>query len=171
VEAIVDETAAPAPAPPGDEPAEPRPNPKRLLLRWSLVATALALGYLLWQCGSAMTIGGRLSDAGVQHIHAQLDSAAYEAIVREADPLFQKAESHERLIKFLTGVHSKLGTSRGCTRNNIFVKAGTNGTFITTQYKSTFAHGDAVESFTWREAAGRLKLAGYHIESDAFVTP
>jgi hypothetical protein len=127
-----------------------QPKPKRVLLKWSLLATVLLLGYFMWQCGSGMKAGARLSDDAVRHFHSQLDSEAYGDIVRDSDDAFQNSENRDELVKFLAGVHSKLGASRGSTRTNIFVNASTNGTFIKVTYESTFDQGNAVEAFTWK---------------------
>lgn len=148
----------------------PEPKRKRTLMKWSLVATALVFGYFAWQCGSGMSTGARLSDDAVQRFHSQLDSGAYDTIVGESDEAFQTTDSQEELLKFLAGVHSKLGAAHGFTRTNIFVNANTNGTFINVTYNSTFEQGSAVETFTWRKVSGGLKLMGYHVESKAFLT-
>jgi hypothetical protein len=154
-------------APPDHYPAEPKRKGK--LLWWSLTATALLLAYFMWQCGSGMSAGARLSDDAVRRFHSQLDSGAYDDIVRESDEAFQNSGSREELLKFLAGVHSKLGTSRDFNRANIFVNASTNGTFIKVTYQTTFEQGRAVEAFTWRQAGSGLKLVGYHVESKAFI--
>jgi hypothetical protein len=149
---------------------QPRPHPKRMLLKGSLLATALVLGYFMWQCGSGMSAGARLSDDAVHHFHSQLDSEAYPDILGESDEAFQNSGKRDEIIKFLTGVHSKLGLSRGFTRTNLFVNATTTGTFIRVTYKSTFDQGNAVETFTWRKVAGGLKLLRYDINSNIFIT-
>ena len=145
-------------------------KPKRTLVKWSLIAVALMFGYFAWQCGAGMSTGARLSDDAVRQFHSQLDSGAYDNIVTESDEAFQNSDSHEELLKFLAGVHSKLGTSRGFTRTNILVNANTNGTFIRGSYTSTFDQGSAVEVFTWRKVGSGLKLVDYHVESKAFLT-
>jgi hypothetical protein len=111
--------------------------------------------------GFLMTLG---------RFHSQLDSGAYDAIIGEADEAFRNADSQEELLKFLAGVHSKLGAVHDFTRTNIFVSANTNGTFVKVTYNSTFEQGSAVETFTWRKVSGGLKLMAYHIESKAFLT-
>ena len=143
---------------------------KRVLLKWSLVAAALVLGFFMWQCGSGMKAGARLSDDAVRHFHSQLDSEAYGDIVDDSDEAFQNSENRDEIIKFLSGVHSKLGPSRGFTRTNIFVNASTNGTFIKVTYQSTFDQGNAVEAFTWKRADGGLKLVRYDVNSKTFLT-
>jgi len=47
------------------------------------------------------------------------------------------------------------------------VNATTGGTFIVSQYNTTFDHGSAVETFRWIRASGALKLSGYNIQSNA----
>jgi hypothetical protein len=142
---------------------------KWILLKWSLFATILLFGYFAWQCGSGMNAGARLSDDAVRRFHSQLDSAAYADIVNDSDDAFQNSDSRDELIKFLTGVHSKLGTSRGFARTNVFVNATTSGTLIRVTYTSTFDQGNAVEAFTWRKAGGGLKLVRYDINSKVFI--
>jgi len=117
-----------------------------------------------------MSAGARLSDEGVRHFHSQLDSEAYGDILGESDEAFQDSGNRDEIIKFLTGVHSKLGLSHGFSRTNVFVNATTSGTFIRVTYQSTFDQGSAVETFTWRKAAGGLKLVRYDINSNTFIT-
>ena len=106
----------------------------------------------------------------MRRFHSQLDSEAYSDIVSESDEAFQNSGNRDEMTKFLAGVHSKLGLSRGFTRTNIFVNASTNGTFIKVTYQSTFDQGAAVEAFTWRKADSGLKLVRYDINSNSFLT-
>jgi len=147
-----------------------QPRHKLVLLKGSLLAIVLVLGYFMWQCASGMRAGARLSDDGVRRFHSQLDSEAYSDIVRDSDEAFQNSESRDELIQFLAGVHSKLGLSRGFTRANIMVNAGTYGTFIKATYQSTFDQGNAIEVLTWRRAGAGLKLVRYDVNSKAFLT-
>jgi len=160
--------AATAGIPVDNYPAQPKR--KRVLLKSSLLAIVVVLAYFMWQCESGMKAGARLSDDAVRHFHSLIDSAAYGDIVGESDDAFQSSANHDEIIKFLAGVHSKLGLSRGSTRTNIFVNASTNGTFIKVTYQSTFEQGNAVEAFTWRKAGGGLKLVRYDVNSNAFLT-
>jgi hypothetical protein len=148
----------------------PQQKPKRVLVKWSLLATVLVLGYFMWQCGSGMRAGARLSDDAVRHFHSQLDAESYADIVHDSDEAFQNSENRDEIIKFLAGVHSKLGASHDFARTNISVNATTNGTFIRVSYQSTFEQGKAVEAFTWKKAGGGLKLVRYDVNSNTFVT-
>jgi hypothetical protein len=117
-----------------------------------------------------MSAGARLSDDAVRRFHSQLDSQKYGEIMDESDEAFQNSGSRDEISKFLSGVHSKLGASRGFTRTNIAVNATTSGTFIRVSYRSAFDQGDAAETFTWRKTGNGLKLFNYQVNSNVFVT-
>jgi hypothetical protein len=162
------EQPAPTVVFPHSDPVQPKP--RRILWKWSLVIVFLLLGYFMWQCGSGLRAGAQLSDDAVRHFHSQLDAEAYGDILRESDTAFQNSGSSDETTKFLAGVHSKLGSSKGFTRAGINVNASTNGTFIRVSYQSTFDQGNAVETFVWRKVGGGLKLVRYEVNSNAFVT-
>ena len=146
------------------------PKPKQILWKWSLGLVLIFVGYFMWQCGSGMLAGARLSDEAVRHFHSQLDSEAYSDILRESDEAFQKSASSDEITKFLAGVHSKLGSSRGFSRLGINVNATSSGTFIRLSYQSRFEQGNAVETFVWKKAGNAIKLVRYDVNSNVFVT-
>ncbi len=151
--------------------AQPKPKRKRMLLKWSLFTTALLLTYFMWQFGSGFIAGARLSDDAVRRFHSQVDSGAYDEVLRESDDDFLNSESDKEFLKMLAGIHSKLGVSRGSTRTNISVTVSPNGTSIKVTYQSTFKKGNATETFTWRKAAGGgLKLLSYNVQSNVFIS-
>lgn len=143
--------------------------PKRAWWKWSLGLTALLLIYLMWQCGSALRQGRVSAEPAVQAFHAKLNAGKYEEICQEADEAFQGTGKHDELVKFLTAVHTKLGDAGVTNQVNMFVNAGTSGTFIVARYDTTFARGTAVETFTWTKKSGNLKLYAYHVDSNALV--
>jgi hypothetical protein len=149
--------------------AETQSPPRRVLWNWSLAAAAVLLIFLTWQCGSGLAQGRRLANLAVRHFHQELNGDQYEAICQEADETFASEEKHNELVKVLTAVHAKLGDAVEETLVGINVNATTNGTFISSHYKTTFIRGTVVETFTWMKKNGTLKLRGYHIESNAFL--
>jgi hypothetical protein len=143
--------------------------PKRALWKWSLVLTAVLLLFLLWQCGTALYSGRRLANAAARQFHEQINSAQYEEVCREADQDFVQGEKHEELLHLLAAVHGKLGDARAYNQINMNVSASTAGTFISADYNTKFAHGDAVETFTWKKSSGTLKLYSYSVQSKALL--
>jgi hypothetical protein len=151
--------------------AQPQRKRKGILLKWSLIATALLLSYFIWEFGSGLMAGAGPSDDAVRRFHSLLDSRNYEELLRESDEGFQHADTHEELLKFFAGVHSKLGASRDSTRTHISVQLTTHGTFVKVAYQSTFERGKATETFTWRKAVdGGLSLFGYNVQSNALLS-
>jgi uncharacterized protein DUF3887 len=149
--------------------AQPPPR-KRVLLKWSLLATGLLLAYGLWQCGSGLVKGGQASDAAVAEFHHNLNAGSFEEIYSRSDQVFQESGKKEELFKFFTAIHKKLGNAGNASRGGINVNANTSGTFITVTYTTTYDKGAATETFTWRKGvAGDLKLVGYNIQSDALI--
>jgi hypothetical protein len=150
---------------------KPKPKRKRMLLMLSVLATAVLLGYLIWQIGCRITPGATLSDDAVRRFHSQLDSGPYDEPLKGSDETFLNTGSFKEQLNFFAGVHSKLGPSFGSTRTDISVTVNTKGTFVKVAYQSTFQKGNTVETFTWRRAAdGRLILTAYNVESNVFVS-
>jgi hypothetical protein len=142
---------------------------RRGLWKWSLAFTAVLLTFLLWQCGTALRQGRALADPAVQEFHEKLNAGQYDEIYRGADQGLAGEGRQDELVKFLEGVHTKLGDASVATQINIRVNATTFGSSIVAQYNTTFARGSAVETFTWVKRSGTLKLYGYDIRSNALV--
>lgn len=152
------------------ESSVPLPKPhKGIVWKWSIIATVAVLGFLMWQCGSALVAGRQLSNAAVQHFHDQLNGERYDQIFDEADDAFQHSGSREETIKFLEAVHNKLGSAQGANLTNIMVQATPGGTFTIVSYTTHYERGNAVERFTWLKRGGRLLLREYHVESKALI--
>ena len=75
----------------------------------------------------------------------------------------------EELTKLLETVHSKMGNVDSEMLVNVGVNATTNGSFITAQYRTMFAQGQATEIFTFVKSDGMLRLRGYSIQSGVYL--
>ena len=163
-------TLTPLPAPePAPEPGQPKKPRLRALWKWSLVAVAVGLMFLIGQCGLAYFQGRKFADAAVQEFHQQLNAERYEEIYRNSDEGFRVGSSHDELIGFLQVVHRKLGNAGHASQLSIRVESNTRGTFIVAWYTTAFAAGAAKEAFTWTRRSDGLKLSQYHVESKALL--
>lgn len=142
---------------------------KSILWKWSIAITVVVLGFLAWQCGSALLAGRGLSNAAVKHFHEQLNEEQYEQIFAAADDGFQRSADREETIKFLQAVHRKLGSAEQTNLRNITVQATGAGTFVIASYITKFKNGEGTEQFTWTKTDGQLKLHGYNVQSKALV--
>lgn len=143
---------------------------KGVVWKLSIAVTIVVLAFLMWQCGSAIMAGRKLSNASVQEFHQELNGAEYAQIVDGADEGFRHSgTTRDELIRFLQAVHTKLGNAGESSLRNITVNATTGGTFVITVYQTKFDRGDAIEKFTWMKRRGELFLYGYNIQSNALI--
>jgi len=110
-----------------------------------------------------------LLNAAVQHLQNEMSAANYSGIWDEADDRFRKAVPKEEFSKLFEAIHRKLGNADSADLVNIFVNAGTYGTFITTNYQTKFTRGPATESFVWIKSGNRLSLVRYDVRSNALI--
>ena len=141
-----------------------------MLWKLSFALIAVVVTFYAWQCGSAFVESRGLADAAVRHFHQEFNGAQYEQISQEADDGFADEKKHEELVKFLESAHTRLGDASSEKFVNMIVNAGTDGTFLRTEYNTTFVRGSAVETFTWAKKSGVLKLSAYDIRSNAFLS-
>jgi hypothetical protein len=157
-------------SPPGPElsyqPKEPLIK-IRILWKWSLLFVLVLMVWGMWQCGSALRTGAQLSEPAVQQFHRHLDAGQYEEICNEAAEGFCTSGAQGETVRFLKGAHEKLGSTGVAKRGGMNVNSGTNGTFLTVQYDTTFGIGRAVETFTWIKSGNTLKLYRYNVQSNA----
>lgn len=161
-------TTPPLTPQPTDSLSSPGPR-KKILWKWSLGLTIVFLVFLMWQCGSALLQGHELADAAVERFHQHLNQGEFDLIAAQADEAFTQNGKQEELIKFLDVVHRKLGDANQTTFVYIRVNTTPNGTFISTDYRTTFAKGSGLETFTWVRKNRALSLYGYHVDSKELI--
>ena len=119
----------------------------------------------MWQCHSKVASGRRFADPAVRHFHEQLNQGQYRQIFQEADYGFIYDKTEGELAQFLQAIHTKLGDANSAEFIAVGVSATTGGSFITARYKTMFAHGTVVETFTWKENGHAFKLYRYDIRA------
>jgi hypothetical protein len=110
-----------------------------------------------------------LVEPAVQQFHQQLDNGQYETICSRAVKGFCSSGADGEVMRFLKGVHEKLGNTGTTKRGSLNVNTNQDGTFVTVQYDTSFATGPAVETFTWIKSGNTLRLYRYDIRSNAFL--
>lgn len=164
------DTQNPAPMPSvSSQPKEPIVK-VRVLWKWSFLFLLVLVVWGMWQCGSALRMGARLAEPAVQQFHQELDAGQFESICGQAADGFCASGADGETMRFLKGVHEKLGNTGAAKRGGMNVNSTTNGTFLTIQYDTTFALGPAVETFTWIKNGNTLKLYRYNLQSNALFS-
>jgi uncharacterized protein DUF4019 len=119
--------------------------------------------------GCSMSADTKLAEQAVPQFHAMLDAGRFDAIYEAASEDLRKATKQDSFVALLEAIHRKLGTTKSSAERNWNVNYQTSGTFVTLDYSTTYAEGDATEQFVYRLKDGKALLAGYHINSTALI--
>lgn len=109
------------------------------------------------------------AEGAVQQFHQQLDAGQSAAIYAAAGDELKKVSSEQEFVPLLDAVHRKLGAFKSAAQNGWRVNYQTAGKFVTLDYKSTYAGGEASEEFVYRLAEHGPMLVGYHVNSNALI--
>jgi hypothetical protein len=142
----------------------------KVLWKWSFLFLLVLVVWGAWQCGSGFRMASQLSEPAVQQFHQELDAGQYEAICGQAAEGFCANGADGDTVRFIRGVHEKLGDAGAAQRGMINVNTNTSGTFVTIQYNTSFALGPAQETFTWVKSGSTLRLYRYSVQSNALFT-
>ena len=130
-------------------------------------AAAAGLALILAGCSAGKDLAA--AQQAVTTFHQQMNAAAFDAIYDASSADWQKATARAASAQFLGAVHTKLGNFVSGNTVGWAENVNTNGTFMTLNYQSKYAGGDAAEHFLYRIDGGKLQLVGYNINSNALI--
>ena len=128
----------------------------------------LAFLSLLAACSGTASV--KQADQGVVRFHSEMNAGQYAHIYDASAEEMKATTKREDFIKFLTGAHAKLGAYRESKQVGWNDNYATGGHFVTLTYDSQFERGPAQEQFVYRMKDDQPILAGYHVNSNLFVT-
>jgi hypothetical protein len=128
---------------------------------------ALALALAL--AGCTMSADTKVAEDAVPKFHEMLDAGQFDAIYDGASDEFKRAATKQDFVALLAAVHRKLGASRSSSEKGWNVNYHTSGSFVTLNYATTYAQGEAHEQFVYRLESGQALLVGYNINSNALI--
>ena len=111
-----------------------------------------------------------VAEAQVKQFHAMLDAGQFTQIYRAGAPELRAATPEKDMVAIFDAVHRKLGAFQSATTTGWNDNFNNADHFIVLNQKAKYAHGDAVEEFTYRLSGGKATLAGYHVTSTALIT-
>jgi hypothetical protein len=109
------------------------------------------------------------AESDITELHHELDNEQFSDIYQSGSPELKAATSESDFVKFLAAVHRKLGKVQSSVSTFKGFNITTNGTFVTLNYKTRFAQGDAQEQFVYVTRDKKTLLMGYHINSMALI--
>jgi hypothetical protein len=99
-------------------------------------------------------------DSAVDLFHQRLASSEDDTIYRDAGVDFQRSIDLETNRKFLGQIRRRRGMPGRATRTSFDIQ----GAVVTAKYQTSFANGDATETFVWRLQDGKATLLGFTID-------
>lgn len=120
--------------------------------------------------GCSMSADTKLAQAAVVTFHEMLDAGQFEAIYDGAAADLKGVATKEKFVELLQAVHKKLGNTRASDMKGWNTNYSTSGSFVTLTYQTFYTDDEAKEQFVYRLLGDKALLAGYHVESNAFIT-
>ncbi|GAA0320648.1 hypothetical protein GCM10009087_33710 [Sphingomonas oligophenolica] len=123
-------------------------------------------------CGLAACSAGEdvpIANKAVARFHMMLDAGQNAQIYGDSAPEMKTAASEAKLTTLLAAVHRKLGTVTKAEQTGWNDQINTGGHFVTLNYTTTYARGEAAETFVYKITDGKAQLAGYNVNSDALI--
>jgi len=130
------------------------------------------LGSLLVLMGALQGCSGKsrqVAEAATLELRERYSRSEFDQIYAASAPELWTRSTHDDFVKVMQGVTRKLGDYRSATETGWRVFRGTSGTMVTLGYNTAFERGIADEVFDWKIESHTAKLAGYHINSNAFL--
>jgi hypothetical protein len=119
-------------------------------------------------CGAMK--GKEAADKAVKLFHEQLDKGDFNNIYAATHADFKAAATEKDFVAMLEAVHRKLGPIQRSDAAGWNINSHNFKTTVVLTYKTTFAEGEAVETFTYRIEGDKAVLLGYNISSQVLIT-
>lgn len=110
-----------------------------------------------------------VAEKAVARFHAMLDAGQNAQIYQESASEMKNAGPEDKLTTLLAAVHRKLGPVKKAEQRGWNDAVNPGGHFVTLRYATTYAQGDAAETFVYKIAGEKAELVGYNINSNALI--
>jgi hypothetical protein len=127
----------------------------------------LALSALLAGCSVGADVP--LATNAAAGFHRQLDAGKFAESYAAGAPELRGATTQQEWVQLLDAVHRKLGKFQSAAQTGWNDQMNTGGHFIVLTYQAKYERGAASEEFVYKIEGGKALLAGYHVNSNAFL--
>jgi hypothetical protein len=132
--------------------------------------TILALAALWGLQGCSGAAARPKAEAAVVVFHDQFNADDFDSIWNSAYYQLREANSQADFVKFLQGIHRKLGQVVNTTPDGWQVGFHNYKSTVMLRQKTVFEHGTGEEEFDFYVVGDGVKLVGYHVESKELMT-
>ena len=136
----------------------------------SITIALLAVATSLVVSGCGVVKGKEAAEKAVTEFRERFEKRDFAQIYSASHPDFKAASTETDFVALLDAIHRKLGTLQKSDQTNWNINSFNLKTNVILTYKTTFAEGDAVETFNYRIDGDDAVLFGYNINSNALIT-
>lgn len=131
-----------------------------------LVAVLSATGCFL----KFSTIKGKdAAEKAVSKFGEQINASKYQEICTDSADVFKKLATNDECLQLFEAVTRKLGQRKNGGLREWNINTTTDGTFVRLIYDTDFDLDKGTEEFVYKIDGDKAQLAGYHINSKAFM--
>ncbi len=113
--------------------------------------------------------GKEAAQNAVETFHQRLAEQKYAEIYENLADDFKKTTTEEEANQLFEAVNRKLGKVKSASLQSWKSNATTSGSYTVLIYETEFEQDNGTENFTFAINGDQAKIAGYHVNSKAFM--
>jgi hypothetical protein len=116
---------------------------------------------------------GQDTDAAEREVvafHEAYDAERFEPLFDRSAPVLKQMTPRAQFLAFLAETRRRLGPVKSTSRTGWRVNYDTGGSEVELTYRTTFANGEATETFVY-DTGEPPRLLGYHIKAPVVAAP
>lgn len=133
------------------------------------IAICLVVLIFVGAACSSLTKGKEAGGRAVTKFHERLNAEKYDEIYADLAEQFKKITTEEEAKQLFEAVHRKLGNKKNAQLQSWNSSTTTEGSFTILIYETEFELDKGTETFTLVINGEEAKIAGYHLNSKAFI--
>jgi hypothetical protein len=118
---------------------------------------------------TTFTQGKEAGERAAAKFHERLDAEKYDEIYADLADEFKKVSTEEEAKQLFEAVHKKLGKVKNAQPVAVNSSTTTQGSFVVLDFETEFELDKGQETFTLVMNGDEAKIAGYHVNSKAFM--
>ena len=109
----------------------------------------------------------RVAQAAVANFHDSYNAQHFKSIYDTSDPLYRRSISPALATQLLQGIREVLGPATESRTIGVNVAVDNGRSVVTLVQRTSFVHGIADETFSFRVGNGAAAMISYRIDSEA----
>ena len=111
-----------------------------------------------------------LARSEVESFHRDYNAANIGAIWSRVDPQFRNSTTRKDFENLMASVHNSMGDMKDSQQVGINMNSTPQGSLTVVTMRTSFEHGDGLETFTYIAKDDGLTLLGYNINAEKLMS-